>query len=130
MNISPLTIYLWQLADRLSSGISQVIVILMTLGVALLIASAFGGIENQSSSGNIAKDETIASLRTWARRLMVISGILVPAWVATPSSSTIAMMVIIPKLAESKAVQTDLPDLYDLAIKALKEQITPKAPSK
>lgn len=40
------------------------------------------------------------------------------------------MMVVIPKLAESKVVQQDLPEVYDLALKALKEQLTHKEESK
>lgn len=62
--------------------------------------------------------------------MLCILALSLTASVLMPSSKTIAMMVIIPKLAESKALQQDIPELYDLALKSLKEQITPKTPSK
>ena len=40
-----------------------------------------------------------------------------------PSSSTIAMMVVIPEIAHSKVVQQDLPDIYNAAVEALKNQL-------
>jgi len=32
-------------------------------------------------------------------------------------------MVVIPEIAHSKVVQQDLPDIYDAAVKTLKEQL-------
>ena len=43
-----------------------------------------------------------------------------------PSSKTVAMMVVIPAIAQSKVVQKDLPDIYDIAVTALKGALTHK----
>ena len=43
-----------------------------------------------------------------------------------PSSKTVAMMVVVPAISQSKAIQQDLPDIYNMAIDALKAQLTPK----
>ena len=43
--------------------------------------------------------------------------------VFTPSSKTLAMMVVIPEIAHSKVVQQDLPDIYNAAVEALKSQL-------
>jgi hypothetical protein len=43
-----------------------------------------------------------------------------------PSSKTIAMMVVIQKIAESRVIQQYLPELYESAISALKESLKPK----
>ena len=43
-----------------------------------------------------------------------------------PTSNTIAMMVVIPEIAKSKVIQTDLPDLYNAAVSALKAAIAPE----
>lgn len=40
-----------------------------------------------------------------------------------PGSKTIAMMVVVPALVESKAIQQDLPELYELGVSALKSQL-------
>lgn len=45
-----------------------------------------------------------------------------------PSSNTVAMMVVIPKIANSEAIQRDLPDVYRAAVDALKEQLKTKKP--
>jgi hypothetical protein len=34
------------------------------------------------------------------------------------------MMVVIPEIAKSKMMQQDLPDIYNAAVKALKDQLT------
>lgn len=44
--------------------------------------------------------------------------------VLIPTSKTIAMMVIIPEIAHSKVVQQDLPDIYNAAVKSLKDQLS------
>lgn len=40
-----------------------------------------------------------------------------------PSPQTIAAMVIIPQIANSAAIQKDLPELYDMAVKKLKAEL-------
>lgn len=41
----------------------------------------------------------------------------------TPSSDTIAMMVVIPQITQSSVVQKDIPELYRSAVEALKRQL-------
>ncbi len=42
---------------------------------------------------------------------------------ALPSTKTLCAMVILPKLADSQMVQKDLPEIYDLAVKKLKDNL-------
>lgn len=120
MTISPFTIYLWQLCDSMKvlfSGIAiTLIVIFLLVGFVIFV-----------TDGDILPDEKEDALKVWRIAKVGIGMICVCAIFDTlmPSSKTIAMMVVIPKLAESKAIQQDLPDVYDLAVKALKEQLAP-----
>ena len=81
----------------------------------------------------VSRDDTVCdnektqdALLKWAKRLPFGAMVLWVLFALTPSSKTIAMMVVIPKIVDSKVVQQDLPEIYDLALKALKEQLTPK----
>lgn len=139
MKIDPLTIYLWQLADRLI-GISVPIMIIS--GIAFLIfliisrvaAASIGkykGLKKSRPETNWDDDlgqamAVQATTRSAWKWLLFVATIAGAAYTIIPESKTIAMMVVIPKIAESKVIQQDLPDLYEIAIKALKEQIGTK----
>lgn len=140
MNINPLTIYLWQLADKI---LPILITFSVVFGVAGFILIIFHGIASadvekykarkaaeKNSDGywddNLAEAEVIVSWSTKWRLCVSASVISLLLSGMIPSSNTIAMMAIIPKIAESKAIQQDLPDLYDAAVKALKDQLQKK----
>lgn len=44
----------------------------------------------------------------------------------TPSSKTIAMMYVIPKLADSEVIKKDVPEMYEMAKEALREYVGKK----
>jgi len=135
MNISPLTIYLWQLADNVISALGPVSVFSALVALA---SAAFWGCsyyEYATSAAKVAegrdyKDEMTSSLGacTLSRRSSYLTSIVfllsTAGFIFTPRSNTIAMMVIIPEIARSKVVQQDLPDIYNAAVKALKDQLT------
>lgn len=118
MKIDSLTIYLWQLADSLRSTFQGFTSAAAIPAVILFVASLMGY--------DLIEKDFLSSMRKWGRRLIIISAALGILQAMIPSSNTIAMMVVIPKIAESKVIQQDLPEMYDIAIKALKEQISPK----
>lgn len=114
MNISPFAIYLWQLVDELRYSFDfAALAMVIVGGIALLIAI----MEEQE------KDHFVM---IWAKRIFQIGIGFCIFGTFIPSSKTIAMMVVIPEITHSKAVEKDLPELYDLAMKALKEQLAPK----
>lgn len=139
MNISPLTIYLWQLADKLDtpmsvlSSISGVSALIMF--IILMVQSHCVGYykAKNTAHGNYADDlggaeAVVALLRPWMRRTLGIFFVSFSLVTFVPSSNTIAMMIIVPKIADSKVIQHDLPDVYNAAISALKAAITPVLP--
>ena len=112
MNISPLTIYLWQLADQLLSALGIATTISFVTLVVLLIFS--------TCPCDSVSTTCKASIKKSLLAVFVIGGFKV----IVPSSNTIAMMIVIPEIAHSKVVQQDLPDIYNAAVKALKDQLT------
>lgn len=114
MTLTPLTIYLWQLADQIS-GAASILALFAGAILAIVFTIGYG----------IQSDFPAAAPELKAMR--VISGILFPLSIAvaafTPSSDTVAMMVVIPQITESSVVQKDIPELYNIAIEALKKQI-------
>ena len=115
MNISPLTIYLWQLADEVKTACGFVVaMLLVSIGVFFtlsLVAAAQ------------ADDEGLNLTKKTMKKLSFVSLALFVSGILTPSSKTIAMMVVIPEIAHSKVVQQDLPDIYNAAVEALKSQL-------
>ena len=46
--------------------------------------------------------------------------------VLLPSSKTIAMMYVIPKMADSEVIKKDVPEMYEMAKEALREYVGKK----
>lgn len=44
-----------------------------------------------------------------------------------PDGKTIALMYVAPKLAESDIIKRDVPEVYQMALEKLKEQLAPKS---
>jgi len=120
MNITPLTIYLWQLADSIrdaSTLFSHAGAVI--LGIIMFVGTMAYCIEEEA--------RLVASkILKWGGLLggpVLILSMLVTCF--TPTSKTVAMMVVIPAIAESKVIQEDLPDIYNAAVEALKGAIKP-----
>lgn len=120
MNIDATTIYLWQLADglRLPLCFSGII-----SGLLLALCALFTPISLVDEWKD--DDEKKVLLRKAVKICLSVFSISWAAFVFTPSSKTIAMMVVIPKIADSKVIQQDLPDLYNTALEALKGALKP-----
>lgn len=117
MNISAFTIYLWQLADNL---LSTVTVLCFITGLTCLLATVFF-VAIYTDPGEMKEERATARKTfTWTTLIFVLF-LLLKTFV--PSSNTIAMMVVIPKIAESKVIQQDLPDIYNAAVEALKSSL-------
>ena len=122
MNISPLTIYLWQLADTLKGG-------LIPISTLSCIATIIGAVYFVTTRAEPCKDEDDQKRHSKVSARMFFAPLFVftTSWlgcVVVPSSNTVAMMVVIPEIAKSKVMQQDLPDIYNAAVKALKDQLT------
>ncbi len=117
MNISPFFIYSWQLADKLIQA-STIICMLALIAAILAFTVGSAVIDMHPESERAIKSLRKNSLRSGLAALLV--------WVFTPSSNTVAMMVVIPEISKSQVIQKDLPELYSIAIEALKSGLKPE----
>lgn len=137
MNISPLTIYLWQLSDSVITAAGTLCIpatVIIIIGLVMWVINAAAEAErlvevngNNPSMRDKKEHAVCKSLHHIGRRLTLFGTILLPCCIAVyvfvPRSNTIAMMVVIPEIAQSKVIQEDLPDLYNTAIEALKSSL-------
>lgn len=120
MNIPPLTIYIWQLADKLSEVSFTLSLISGFFTAGALLACVATRVEDM-------EDELKSITSKAAAVTMTLLTLFTASYTFIPSSSTVAMMVIIPEIANSKALQKDVPDIYNAAVDALKKQLAKEA---
>lgn len=123
MNISPLTIYLWQMADGFSHTADVFFFISGILTVFLLMLYGWARIFECPDDEEAKNNNELRQMRKVAKGLVPFFFIAGLVSNLVPNSKTIAMMVVIPEIAHSKVVQQDLPDIYNAAVKALKDQL-------
>jgi hypothetical protein len=126
MHISPWLIYFWQLADKVV--VTSAILTIVTL-LFCLIFTVVSAAETEHKVDEWCKTHRKSRRPTIFRSL--ITGITLLLFsVATPSSKTIALMVVVPQLVDSKIIQQDLPDIYNLAVDTLKSELSVKKENK
>lgn len=134
MNVSATTIYFWQLADRVIAFLPGLGVFVLVALVITVIVSMISNYDQayQARKGDGYKEEHNAALALYkqshrlSKLLGCLGGLFFFLAAVIPTSNTIAMMVVIPEIAKSKVIQTDLPDLYNAAVSALKAAIAPE----
>jgi hypothetical protein len=123
--MTPFNIYLWQQADSFIN-LLRPFEFFGFLGAALLIVSLIVKVAIVTDD----VDSDLLPLVSHTQKcLMAVTAIGFLAMLlssAIPSSKTIALMVAIPAVAKSEPIQHDLPEIYQLAKEALKEQIATK----
>ncbi len=124
MNITPLTIYLWQAADKLASFLGPLSFFSGLIAVIFIVIYLIYTYTAISDDEDAATDRTFKMLRTSIWITSPLAVFIITFAALLPTSNTIAMMVIIPRISESKVIQQDLPDIYNAAISALKKQLT------
>lgn len=117
MTLTPFTIYMIMQADTIISACQTVAIIgLAASGLAAMLLPILCEVvqENREILKSFPK-KTIAAV------FMVCA----LGYILIPSTKTLAAMIVVPAIANSQAVQKDFPELYDLAVNKLKEQLAP-----
>ena len=111
--ITPFNIYLIMQADKISSALFTISTIAI---VAVILAFVWHDV-NRDCYGNQGKINPITK--------SMITGIIATFLLATaiPSTKTLCMMYALPAIVNSKVVQNDFPELYDIALQATKEKL-------
>lgn len=92
-------------------------ILIVSLAVSILLQFAYFACQSEGDQPIIGRKGLTA---IWAVVILVAIGVTV-----TPSTKTLAAMIVVPAIANSQAVQKDFPQLYDLAVNKLKEQLAP-----
>lgn len=115
MTITPTTMYWLTRLDGLTSLFSTITV----LGLLCLIIAvpAFFVCKYDDTSDEMSKNLTRAAIR-----------LITPIWLFCalgalflPTTKEMAMIYVVPQITESRVVQQDIPELYDLGVQALKD---------
>lgn len=117
MNLTPFTVYLIMQADTIW-------VILMVLAIVFFIATIVVLIMRGVALSESWDDEDIARIPS-RTKLIAATLFFLAATALMPSTKTLCVTVLAPAIADSKAVQQDLPELYNLAVGKLREQLAP-----
>ncbi len=118
MNITPFTVYLVMQADSL-------IFLMGFIAIFFGVFCAVLWINNFVENGEDEEDFSTFIRRT---KLKLLTGVVLFAAVGaalTPSTKTLAAALVIPAIAKSDAIQKDFPEIYNLAVGKLKEQLQP-----
>lgn len=109
------TIYWWTRLDKLSElfDIITVLYVLALIGVSLFWG--FSTIDGDAEWS--AKCRKL--FKTYLRGVLIFGALST----FTPNSKEFAMMYVLPKVINSQCIQKDFPELYDLAMKAIKEKL-------
>ena len=105
-------IYLWRMVDDVRDVAGVASIMLLFLAACLFAASCdeFLGID-------------MVAARRWAKRCVAVGVVCVATFLLVPRSSTVALMWVVPRIVNSEAVKRDLPELYDLAVEALRGEL-------
>jgi hypothetical protein len=111
-------IYLWTRLDVIQTVFGVSVLVFGACLVVCTIVYVLSLMEDAEEATKLAK-HGIKLCTLW---LFIF---LVP-FIFAPSSKDFAMMYVIPKIANSKVIQQDLPDIYEMAINGLKDRLTIK----
>ncbi len=112
--ISPWLVYLVMQADNILGLFIGLTALSSFFAVALLSVWLVMAIHEEKVPEDMKK---------WAIRCTFISCFLAILVTLIPKTKTLAAIIIIPKIANSEAIQKDLPDLYKLGVEKLKESL-------
>lgn len=117
--MSPFLVYLLFQADAIRAMFAISAAILAVTGIIFLIAS-FESICSWDDKEELMKSKI--NRAKYARRLIPVAILLASVAFLTPSSKTIAAMIVLPKITSPQAIDTvskESRDIYELAKKAL-----------
>ncbi len=115
MTITPAIMYWLTRLDGLRALFSAVVAIGSFALIFALVAYIFS--KYDETADELAKGVSRAAVR-----------ILTPVWsialiglLFVPTTKEMAMIYVVPQITESRVVQQDIPELYDMGVQALKD---------
>lgn len=117
MTITPATLYWITRLDGINN-LFLVILVFGTFALAILsIANIIASCSPQDEDSPVIKE----AVGKWIKILLFPWVLALFGNIFTPTSKEMAMIYVVPHLAESQVVKQDIPEVYDLGVKALKD---------
>lgn len=123
MTLSPFNVYLWGIADNVCSVLHAAVVGGVFISCILLAASLI------CLDASRAKPETRLVVERYRNRFIAVLIPLAVLFAVTPNSRTVATMVVLPAIVNSEPIQKDLPEIYNMAVEALKDSLRRDKPA-
>ena len=108
--MSMFLIYLWTRVDAFKTVLEAIVFITLGLAIILLVIAL--------------DDNSYSFVKKYAFRLVVYGLITTGVNIIIPTKNDIAIMYVVPKIANSEVVSKDCPELAKLGIEVLKKQMT------
>ena len=123
MTISHAMMYWFTRLDGINAILS-VAGVLITFALVFLIVVYFGATVNLTD----AEDEKeLNVMKKWIKGLLLPWIFIILGVLFIPTSKELAMIYVVPSITESQVVKQDLPEIYDLGVKSLKNWLKDKA---
>ena len=122
MTISPFLIYLFGIADNVSSASG---IIFFSMAAITVFAGGLVMINTMSeySLGLKFYDTFKTAFKRPLKIWFVVLFLSLFLSVFFPDRKTVAMMVVVPAIVNCEPIQKDIPELYQLAVETLKEKL-------
>ena len=120
MTVTPSMLYWLTRLDNLNTAFG----ILAFLGGLAFVFSAFFHIATRCDE---ECDEGVKRVISTAFKIITLVWSLgVVGTIFTPTSKEMAMIYVVPHIAESQVIKQDIPELYDMGVAALKDWLKPE----
>lgn len=123
MTISHTMMYWFTRLDGINAILS-IAGIIMSFALLFLIVVYFGGTVNAVDQED---EKELNIMKKWIKGLLLPWIFVILGVLFIPTSKELAMIYVVPSITESQVIKQDLPEIYDLGVKSLKNWLKDKA---
>ena len=123
MTISHTMMYWFTRLDGINAILS-IAGVLITFALLFLTVVYFGGTVNAVDQED---EKELNIMKKWIKGLLLPWIFVLLGVLFIPTSKELAMIYVVPSITESQVVKQDLPEIYDLGVKSLKNWLKDKA---
>ena len=124
MTISHTMMYWFTRLDGINAILS-IAGVLITFALLVLIVVYFAETVNATYDQEDVKEFNV--MKKWIKGLLLPWIFVLLGVLFIPTSKELAMIYVVPSITESQVIKQDLPEIYDLGVKSLKNWLKDKA---
>lgn len=122
-------LYLWSVSEGLGSALTGLVII---CGIVAAIFTVFVVVLKLDVESGQVLEKDLAFCLKWSRTMIITTLSLIASAVLLPSKKDLAIMYVVPSIAESdiaEEIEKDFPELYRMGIDAIKAELLPESES-